>query len=179
MGKKAIVAGVVGIVFLAVITLIFFAARAASPGLTARHIKTVQSGSSLSMTLQISNRTANGFIFYPFKLEAREGTGWKTRCKFEAPSFHPTPEVAPYSFTNLTFEVTNAPLGSSLRLTIRVQEILTGPKGFLRRVQVRHNDNISGSGGKPFPLNPYDKWSKVFGKPIEVVTEDFVLPEPK
>jgi hypothetical protein len=179
VGKKAIVAGVVGLLFLVVISLMFFVVRATAPAVTVRYIKTVQSGNSLAMTLQISNHTANGFIFHPFKLEAREGDGWKTRCKFEATSFRPAPELTAYSLTNFTFEVTNAPAGSSLRFTIRVQEVLTGAKGFIRRVEVRHQDTISGSGGKPFPLNPYDKWSKVFGKPIEVVTEEFVLPEPK
>ena len=59
-----------------------------------------------------------------------------------------------------------------VRLTMSVQEVLTGAKGFLRRVELRRIDKTPNR----MPLNPYDKNSQVFGKPIEVVTEEFVAP---
>lgn len=173
MKVRLIIASVVMVILVLVTTFPLFLARPSVPPITIRHIKTVKSGDEVAVTLSISNHCGKAFIFYPFKVEAREGTGWKTCWQFQ-PGFTMS-SVDPHSFTNYTCDVTNMPSGSSLRLTIYVQEILTGPKGFLRRVQLHY----LGRTPNRIALNPYDKMSKVFGMPIEVATEEFVQPKQK
>lgn len=167
----AVVAVVVGIGLVLFIAILPVAVRTA-PAVTARHIKTVSRGDKLLMTIQISNHTAHAFIFYPTKLEARAGTGWNTISEFTDRSL--MGRLAPYSFTNYICETLSTPAGSSLRLRIYAQEVLTGPKGFLRRIQLR----TAGRTPSQVPLNPYDKQSWVYGKASEVVTEEFVQHEP-
>ena len=82
MRTKPIIAGVVGIVLLMFIAILLIAVRTASPEVTVRHIKSVQTLDTFAVTVQISNGTANDFIFHPFRLEARDGTGWKKVCEF-------------------------------------------------------------------------------------------------
>jgi len=169
-----IIASVAVVIVLLAAAFVLLLTRHSVPPISVRHIKSVKSGHEVAVTVSISNHTGTAFIFVPFRLEAREGAGWRTCCEFRADSFHPAPSLAPHSFTNYTCEVTNMPSGSSLRFTIHVQEILTGPKGFLRRLKLRRIQKAAN-----FPLNPYDKNSKVFGMPVEVATEEFVRPEPK
>lgn len=164
--------GLVGIAFLLLTAILLVAVRTASTAVTVRHVKSDQTFDTFAVTVQISNGTANDFIFYPSKLEAREGTGWRKVCEFRADSFHPAPCVAAHSATNFTWDAPNVRVGSTVRVTMRAQEVLTGAKGFLRRVELRRIDKTPNR----VPLNPYDKNSKVFGKPIEIVTEEFIAP---
>lgn len=174
MRTKPIVASLVGIVFLLFIAILLVAVRKASPAVTVRHIQSVRTGDTLFVTVQVSNRTGNDFVFYPFTLEVREGTVWKKYYEFRDYPYHPIPGLTRHSFTNYICEVTNTPAGSVLRLTLHAQEVLTGPKGFLRRAELRLKDKRSNR----MPLNPNDKNSKVFAMPIDAVTEEFVVPEP-
>jgi hypothetical protein len=51
--------------------------------------------------------------------------------------------------------------------------VLLGVNGFLKRVELNKK---RGTAGPALPLNPYDKNSHVYGKPTEVISDEFVEP---
>jgi hypothetical protein len=70
--------------------------------------------------------------------------------------------------------MTNLPAGSPLRLMLYAAKELTGLERFSRQLDLRFRQ-----GEKNVTLNPFDKRSPFFGPPIQIVSAEFVEPEPK
>jgi len=128
------------------------------------------------MTFEIKNHTADPYIFHPFEVQVRNGNAWAKFQGFDIIKIHPAPKIDPKGLASYTLNVTNLPAASVVRFKIRPQKTLLGVNGLVRRAELNLKKQ-GPSGG--FPLNPYDRNSNVFGLPTEVVSEEFVEPEPE
>ncbi len=168
MRTKAIVTGVGLIALFCLIATLLSVPRKPPQEITVRHVKSVQSSNVTTMTFEIKNHTADAYIFFPNELEIRTGKEWSKFVAFDIGKFHPSPSVNPMGLASCTIEVTNLPAKSVVRFKIRPQRTLTGLTGLIRRSEL----NLANRG--QVPLNPFDRNSKVYGLPIEAVSEEFV-----
>lgn len=181
MRTKAIIAGVVlSAVFL--FAAMPFIVRPRQP-ITLRHVKSVRSGNVTTVTFEITNHTADLYIFNPFEVQVQNGSVWTNVRGFDDSTtlraiLTPIPTIDPKGRATYMFDVTNLPAGSVVRFKIRPAKALMGVSGFLKRVEF--NLKRLGQGGGPWPpLNPNDKRTHVFGLPSEVTSEEFVEQGPK
>lgn len=135
-----------------------------------RHVKSVQSENVTTMIFEITNHTADPYIFFPFEVQVRNGTDWTEFEGFDRPRFI---RLAPRGVASYTVNVTNLPAKSVVRFSIRPQKTLLGVDGFVRRAELNLKKQGGGAGGWT-SLNPNDKNSQVFGLPTEVVSEEWV-----
>jgi hypothetical protein len=168
-----------GIVIGAVVLLaLFFGAvslsnfRKSAPNFTVRHVNSVCSNAITTMTFEVTNHTANPYIFHPFELEIQNTNGWSEFQSFNKPGPRPNPTLSPWGHAFCTINVTNLPDKSVVRLSVRFQKTLLGAEGFVRRAQLTWERR--GRPGSGLSLNPYDKNSHVFGFPTEGVSEEWV-----
>jgi len=170
MRTKPIIAGAVVAVLLST-AIVLISARPSPPPITVRHVKSVQSGGGIEITYELTNHTTNSYSVYPVSVEVRNGLVWKTCSDFNS---HPRPihNLGPLGSESSTFEMTNLPTGSPLRLSLCAGKELTGLERFFRRLGLRFRH-----GNKDVPLNPFDK-TIVFSKPTQIVSDEFVEPEP-
>ena len=166
---KAIIAGAVVLVVLLFIAMLFTVPRKPPPPqeVTVRHVGSVQFGNVTTMTFEVTNHTADPYIFCPFELQVRNGNAWTKFQGFDITKIDPFPTLAPRGLASYTVNVTNLLAGSVVRFSIRPQKVLLGVNGFVRRAELE----VKGGG---IPLNPYDKNSQVFGLSTEVVSEEWV-----
>jgi hypothetical protein len=171
---KVIVAGAVVLVVLLFAGVLLTVYRKAPPGITVRHVKSVQSAGITTMTFAIKNHTGNLCVFVPFEVQVRNRSTWTKFQGYDTYPMYPgSPTLGPKGTVSYSVNVANLPPKSVVRFTIRAQKTLLGFKGLVRRVQV--NLKKEGPAGG-FPLNPYDKNSQVFGFPTEVASDEFVEP---
>jgi len=121
------------------------------------------------MSFEITNHTADPYIFFPFEVQVRKGNSWTNFEGFDITKIHPPPTLAPRGAASYTVNVTNLPADSVVRFSIRHQRTLLGVDGFVRRAEL--NLKKQGTG---VSLNPRDKNSQVFGLPTEVVSEQWI-----
>ena len=178
---KLIIARVVGFALLLFVAILFVLVRQPSPAITVRHVKSVQSEHVTTMTFEIKNHTADPYIFHPFEVQVRNESAWTKFQGFDITKIHPHPTLDPGGVASYTLNVTNLPAGSVVRFSIRPQKVLLGVSGFVRRaeLEVKRQANGGRGGGGGISLNPYDRNSKVFGLPTEVVSEEFVEQGPQ
>lgn len=122
------------------------------------------------MTFEIKNHSATPYIFFPFEVQVRNGKVWTKVQDFNIGTIHPVPKVDPGSLASYTVNVTNLPVGSAVRFSIRPQKILLGVNGFVRRAELK----LEHHGASSIPLNPNDRNRQVYGSPTEVVSEEYV-----
>ena len=145
--------------------------------ITIRHIGSVHSDNVTTLTFEITNHTADQYIFLPKEVQVRKGNAWVKFRDFDY--FFPRPQtLAPRAVLSLyRVDVTNMPVGSVVRFNIRPQKALLGINGFTRRAEGDLKRQIQGGGGPWIPLNPYDTNGTVWGLPTEVLSEEWVEPE--
>ena len=127
------------------------------------------------MTLELSNHSANPYIYYPFEVEDRDGTGCKKCFEFGTNRIPPIAELAPHAITTRTLSTPELPRGFPVRFRVRVQEKLTGLGGFLERRELRFRHEPNPARKPPFSY-PFDKQTEVFESPSEVVSQEFIVP---
>ena len=171
MRTKPIIAGaVVAVLFLT--SIVFIISRPSPPPIKIRQIKSVQSGGWVTATFEITNQTASTYVFFPVQVEVRSGAAWKKCFEFDNAYALP-PSVGAHGCK--TYDAVGMgllPKGFSLRFRLRAQKILTGLNGFIRRFKLNLRPGIP-----HMPLNPFDKTSTVAGPPVEIVSDEFVVPE--
>jgi len=84
MRTKAIVAGAVVLVVLLCFAILLSVPRHPPQGFTVRRLGSIQSGNVTTMTFEITNHTADRYIFHPFEVQVRNGKRWS---KFQGPSY--------------------------------------------------------------------------------------------
>ncbi len=139
-----------------------------------RHLNSVQSGRVTMMTFEITNHTADPYIFSPFQVQLRNGNAWTKFEGFDVTAIHPHPTLAPWGVASYSIDVTNLLPGSVVRFSIRPQKILMGLNGFVRRAELNLQRPAGAGPGGRISLNPNDPSSKVFGPPTVVVTAEWV-----
>lgn len=170
MRKKAIVAGAVLIAVVLCITIFFGAARPSPVPITVRHIQSVRSGDGVEMTFGITNHTTSSYRVSPVSVEVRNGLVWKECFAFNS---HLGPFLSPHRSETFALSMSDLPTGSPLRFRLRAQKILTSLNGFIRRLKL----NLR-FGHPHVSLNPFDKTITVFGNDTQIVSDEFVEPEP-
>lgn len=166
MGKKPIVVGgVVGILLL--ITIAFVTGGPSSSAITVRRVKSVHSGGLVTANFEMTNHTTNNYVVYMWWVEARMGSVWK-RCFDLRP--HPFLQLYSHGAQISSLAMTNLPTGSRLRLRMGVSKELAGLETLFPRLRLRFQ-------GGQISLNPFDKRTKVFGVPTQIVSDEFVEPE--
>lgn len=178
MTTKAIIAGAVVLAVLLFVAFLFTASRKPRKPpqeVTVRHVGSIRYGNLTVMTFEITNHTANPYIFHPYEIQVRNGSAWTNFQGFDITKIHPHPTLAPRGVASYTVNVTNLPAGSVVRFSIQPQKTLMGVEGFARRaaLELKRQTRGGGSAGG-IPLNPNDKNSKVFGLPTVVLTEEWV-----
>ena len=172
-GKKLLaVAGVIAVLLVITGSLLLFV----SPRLTVTvwHSHAARSNDVFLLTFQITNHTGNAYVFYPYEVEAKEGPEWKRCFQFwnNPPPRLGYPTLAANAFLAYTCTATNLPSGCSLRFKMRVQKQLEGLESFMRRVKLRQSGVFARD---PISLNPFGR-DKVFGMPVEIVSDEFTPP---
>jgi hypothetical protein len=167
------------VVFVVLLSVAFLFSRPRKPRkppqeVTVRHVASVQSGDVTTMTFEITNHTADPYIFHPFEVQLRNGKAWTKFQGFDITKIHPKLRLAPRSVASYSVNVTNLPADSVVRFSISPQKVLMGVEGFARRAELELKRQTRGTGGGGIPLNPNDKNSQVFGLPTEVVTDEWV-----
>jgi len=175
MGKKPIVLGVLVLFAALLIALLVAFLRPPSPGVTIRHIKSVQSSNSVMLTFEITNHTTGSCLVNPVAVEIRNGSVWTSVLNLNparptaSPIFLRQHAAAPF-----TQEVTNLPTACPVRLRTIAHRGLNGPAALLTRFELRFL-----RGQKRVPANPFDKSVTVFGNRFSITSDEFVEPEPK
>jgi len=148
------------------LTILVLIPRPPSPPIMVHHIKSVRSGNLVTATFEITNHTTSHYFVYPVAVEVRNGSVWIT-C-FDFNSF-PGPILGPHGFDTPTFDMTNLPTGSPVRLRMSVGKELAGLEGLFIRLDLRFR-----RGQKKVPINPFDETTEVFSsKPTQVVSDEF------
>jgi hypothetical protein len=170
MGKKPIVVGVFAIIALFILITNIRIVDPSVPKITLQQFKNSQSGGVVTLAFTMTNETADSFLFYPFEVQAHNGTSWKECFRFQNDFRHLMPTLTSYAATNYTFELTNLPNGVPLRLVMHVQETLTGFRGFLKRCDLRLSHRLGSVSLTSF-------WKgRVFAYPTEIPSQDFIEP---
>jgi hypothetical protein len=129
--SKTIIAGAVLLVVLFFATIIFTFLPKPPQSITVRYIKSVQSGKATTITFEITNHTDQTYLLDPVWVRTRNGLAWPITDKFSNPMFNPHRSVT------ATFNLTNLPTGSPLRLMMTVGKELAGLKGLFLRLDLR------------------------------------------
>jgi hypothetical protein len=174
VNSKAIVVGAVLITILLLVAMLLAVALMPGRNITVRHLQSTRTGNVTTMSFEVKNSTPDHYIYFPFELQLRTGKTWTKFQGFDVTKIHPAPKIDPGAVASYTLEVTNLPPGSLARFAIRPQRILQGLDGFVRRADLELKRKTSGAGGGSIPLNPYDRNSQVYGKPTEVVSDEFM-----
>ena len=167
MRTKPIIAGAVIIAIL--LSIVFITARPSLPSITVRHIKSVRSGDWVVATFEITNQTDQNYLLIPVWVKARNGLAWPLTDHFSIPI------LGPYRSVTATFNMTNLPAGSPVRLRLDAIKELAGLERFFMRFDLRFRQ-----GQRNVSLNPLDKSVRVFSsKQAVILSDEFVEPEPK
>jgi hypothetical protein len=168
---KFIIAGAVVLVVL-FLTMILVFSHKPPQEITVRHVASFQTDNLTTMTFEITNHTADHYVFFPFEVQIRNGNTWtKFQGWSDISKIHPIPKIDPKGIASYTVNVTNLPDGSVVRFSIRPQKMLMGFDGFLRRAEL--NLKSRGRGGW-IPLNPNAPRTEFYGRPTEVTSEEWV-----
>jgi len=171
--KNLIIIGAVAIGILGIFLILVAAGRPAGPPITIRHVKSVQSGDTTTLFFEISNHTANSYIFVPSAVDVHSGTVWAPCSGIPALRIGSlVPSLSPSARTSYSCEATNLPQRVPLRFRISANKRLTGMEGFWGRVQLSilyHRLGLR----RPFSLNPFENTGDIFGPPIGVISEEF------
>jgi hypothetical protein len=111
-------------------------------------------------------------VFLPLEVQIQNRKGWSKYQGFDVHAINPLPTLNYIGLASYSVEVTNLSAGTAVRFKISAQKTLTGLNGLMRRIKLDLE-------GGHYPLNPFDKTSKVFGPPVEIISDEFVEPEPE
>jgi len=92
---KAIVAGAVVLALLLFTAMLLTGPRRPPQNITVRHVGSVWSSNIVTLTFEITNHTADPYIFFPFEVQVRNGNGWTKFEGFDITKIHPHPTLAP------------------------------------------------------------------------------------
>ena len=173
MKTKLVLTGAVVLTLLLFTLITVSVSRLPAELISIRHLNSVQSGRVTTMTFEITNHTADPYIFSPFQVQLRNGNAWTKFQGFDT-AVHPHPTLAPRGVASCSIDVTNLLPGSVVRFSIRPQKILMGFNGFVRRAELNLQRPAGAGPGGRISLNPNDPRSAVFGTPTVVVTEEWV-----
>lgn len=174
MRTKAIIAGAVVLALLLSIAFLFTTHRKLPQDIVVRHVKSVVSGDITTMTFEITNHTADPYIFFPFEVQVRKSNDWTRFQACDTGGIGPIPKLNPNRAACCTICITNLPAGSVVRFAMHVQKTLLGVEGFAKRAELDLKEAGAPGRGTGLPLNPSDKHTAVFGSSKEVVTEEWV-----
>jgi hypothetical protein len=151
------------------LTILVFIPRPPSPAITVRHIKSVQYGGVVLATFEITNHTGSVYHVYPFLVEVRNGPLWRTCFLFNSAS---DLEVGPSGYHSITLQMADLPTGSPLRLTMQAhKELKAGLVGLFERFEMRFRFGV-----KSVSVNPFRKTGRVFSRPTELLSQEFIEP---
>jgi len=154
------------------LTILVDIPRPSPPAITVRHIKSVRYGGVVLATFEITNHTGSVYHIYPFLVEVRNGPLWRTCFLFNSAS---DLEVGPGGDHSITFQMADLPTGSPLRLTMQAhKELKAGLAGLFDRFEMRFR-----FGMKSVSVNPFRKTGRVFSRPTELLSQEFIEPGPK
>jgi len=172
-----ILSGLALLTVMILVAILLTAPRRPPQDITIRHIGSVHhSGEVTTLAFEITNHTADRYIFVPKEVQVRKGNDWVKFRGFERAMTFPT--LAPRAVVSIyTVDVTNLPVGSAVRFKIRPQKVLLGLDGFIRRAELDLNKQRQGAGRPWIPLNPYDTNGTVYGRATELVSEEWVETE--
>jgi hypothetical protein len=172
MKTKAIITGVVVLVVLLFIGILLSVHRQPPQPVTVRHVVSLQYGDVTYITVEITNHTADMYIFLRFEVQVRNGNAWtKVPCSI---SKFIGLVLAPRGVSSCIADVTNLPANCVVRFSIHSEKRLLGLAGLIKRVEFNLKQL---GGGRPWiSLNPYDKNFRVYGNPTGVISEEWVEP---
>lgn len=170
MGRKPIIVLLLAIILVVLVAVFLVVSRHASPAIVVRHVQSVRSGNVTTLTFEITNHSTAAYVFSPFKVQDRTGTVWS--MDLNNVTLRQPQHLNPMGHASYKVEVTNLAAGSTLRFKINVLKELKGLNTFIKRAELKFRGT-----GINIPLNPFDKSSRFFALPEEVVSEEFVEPE--
>ena len=176
MRTKSIVACVVVVAVLFFVTCLFIIVRQPSPAITVQHIKCFQLSDGLGdgfiATFGVTNRRSGTYSVIPLRIEVRNGLAWEV-CADGITGFAQSHDLSPHGGVLQACVVKKLPARARLRVIMNVRRELKGIDSFLLRLQRRVT-----KGDTRCSLNPFDKKVTFFSKPIAIVSNEFVEPEP-
>ena len=135
--------------------------------ITVRHVKSVHAGNVTTMTFEMTNHTADAYVWIPFGIQVRDGDTW---TEFQSsPVFVDTGglgDIAPREVVSCRVNVTNLSANSVVRLSITTQKLLSGVEAIVEGVKwsVKHHGNAFNSRIVP----------NFYGNPTEIFSEQWV-----
>ncbi len=162
MKAKTIIAGAVLLVVLLFVAILFTFLSKPPQIITVRHVKSVQIGNVTTLTFEITNHTDQTYLLDPVWVQARNGIAWPITDKFSSPF------LSAHRPLTATFNMTNLPTGSPLRLRMTAGKDLPGVKGLFFRLDLRFRQ-----GQKQVSVNPFDKKTKVASSTL-IFSDEFV-----
>jgi hypothetical protein len=167
--KKRVI--IVGSVVLAVLlfAILLSVHRDQPQAIKVRHVKSVQSSNVITMTFEVTNHSTDTYMFDQFDVAVRNDNAWARIFYFPGMG---RVNLLPRGSNSYELSVLNLPTNSVVRYSFASNKVLLGVEGFLIRVKI--NLQQLGHGHRWISLNPYDKNSHVYGKPIEVFSEEWV-----
>ena len=128
-----------------------------------------------------TNHTTNTLAVSLSAVEAKAGTNWIAQpSQMQSLSFQPPgkpfaqPLLQPHSAGYATIQLSNQPTGTTWRVKVAVQPVLTGFEDMTARVR-RYPDQLQRrlhTGNTNIPLNPFNTDTVYFGKPTEVMSQE-------
>jgi hypothetical protein len=175
---KAIVASAAALAGVLFVTALFtFHERQHTPAFVVRHFKRnvwQNTDTGIRETFGITNNRMSACYSYPTGIEIFDGTNWKTFSRISFPSTRGL-SLEPHKGTFHTVDNAKWPMGRPLRLKMAVGWELKGLSGAFHRLKLRfrYKSNL--------PLDPFDKYSKVFSWTIETSSDALIesIPQDK
>jgi hypothetical protein len=130
-----------------------------SPAITVRHVSSVRSGSLLTATFQIDNRTSST-IRFSCVIEEIGFVGSARRYQSRVNPGNSVSILTPHSQHSFSCAVTNPPALSALRLSLTASKELNGLETLFGMLRGRRRVPFS-----------------IFGKPTTIVSDVFIVPE--
>lgn len=153
--------------------------------ITLRYVKTGQFDNagfiSSGTTFWATNHTTNTLIVGLVGVEARAGTNWikrpspPQRLLFQSPGTpYGEPHLPAQTSAYTTLQLPSQPAGTTWRVKVVVQPVLTGFEGTKARLE-HYPDMLKRrlrTGDTNMPMNPFDARVTYYGQPTEVVSQE-------
>lgn len=172
MKTKTVIAAAVVLVVILFAAIFFTFLHKPPQVITVRHVKSVQLGKVTTLTFEITNHTEQTYLIDPHWVQARNGLAWPITDKSSNPFFC-YPFLSSHRSVTATFNMTNLPAGSPLRLRMMAGKDLPGLEGMFFRLDLRFRQ-----GQNQVSVNPFDKKTKVASSTL-IFSDEFVAPEPE